>query len=225
MRRIMLLFVTALAFIGFSFSPVVALAETSETSAGIDVSTQESVEDEEVVGNEENVEDSSNEDEELERVLLPTICGIVGLVGTAALYLLFSGKLGSLKKIFDSLVGWFTKKQEELANEEIDLKKFKEDLTVAVKSNEEIKGLLREAYESNKEQYQQFTGLIEKTARTVIEECAKTIHETTQREKIIQEQYERIKSVLLKMAAGNSELVRTGIADDIIKELEEGKEQ
>lgn len=224
MRRIALIFATVLAFIGFSFSPVIAYAETNETSVEIEVSASDSVTDEEVVDSVEKVENYSNEDEELERVLLPTICGIVGLAGTAALYLLFSGKLGSLKKIFNSLVGWFTEKKEELANEEIDLKKFKEDLTVAVKSNEEVKALLAESFESNKEQYQKFVGLIEKTAQKVFEECAKTLHEASKQEEIVQAQYERIKSVLLKMAAGNSELVRTGIADDIIKELEENKE-
>ena len=165
-----------------------------------------------------------SEKEDINTVLLPVVCGIVGLLGSCLLFLVFRGKLDKLKKAFSDIVSWFTKKKEELATEEIDLKKFKNDLTEAVSSNEEIKALLQQAYENNKAQYLAFKQAIEDAVKTAADMVStmKTNFEANAAE--IQKQYEQIREILIKMVVGDAELVRKGIADDIVKAFEKKKE-
>ena len=169
---------------------------------------------------EESVETSMDEpekEEDVNTILLPVVSGIVGLVGAGLLYLLFSGRLDKLKKAFSDIVSWFTKKKEELATEEVDLKKFKEDLTAAVCSNEEVKALLQQAYENNKEQYLAFKQAIADTVKLSTEMVGEMKKSFDIRAEEIEKQYSQIKEILIKMVAGNAELVRQGIADEIIK--------
>ncbi len=169
----------------------------------------------------DTVEDPTEEptEEDMNTILLPVVSGIVGLAGAGVLYLLFSGRLDKLGKAFNEMLSWFTKKKEELETEEIDLKKFKEDLTAAVCSNEEVKALLQQAYENNKEQYIAFKQVIADTVKTSVEMVGEMKASFDSRAEEIQKQYKQIREILIKMAAGMSELVRQGIADDIVKSL------
>lgn len=146
-----------------------------------------------------------SEEDKLERILLPVLCGIAGLFGSMLLLLLLKGKLLELKKIFLSLVSWFKKEQMSLADEGIDLKEYKEKIIAAVSSNEEIKNALEDAYNSNKEQY----GLLQK-------DNASFIDLLLEKTSIVQKQYDQIREILIKIVIGTPELIRNGIADEIV---------
>lgn len=190
---------------------------TDGTMAGIDYaySPDNSADD-----SAESLVGEPTEERDHNTILLPVVCGIVGLAGAGLLCLLLNGKLGKLKKAFSDIVSWFTKKKEELATEEIDLKKFKEDLTTAICSNKEIKAWLEKSYESNKEQYLVFKQAIEDTVKTATEMVSEIKKDVVVRMEEFEKKYDQICGILVKMAAGNAELVRQGIADNIIKSLE-----
>ena len=88
----------------------------------------------------------------------------------------------------------------------------------------EIKALLQQAYENNKAQYLAFKQAIEDAVKTAADMVStmKTNFEANAAE--IQKQYEQIREILIKMVVGDAELVRKGIADDIVKALEKKKE-
>ena len=85
------------------------------------------------------------------------------------------------------------------------LKEYKEKIIAAVSSNEEIKNALEDAYNSNKEQY----GLLQKDIASFIDLLLK-------KTSIVQKQYDQIREILIKIVIGTPELIRNGIADEIV---------
>ena len=195
-------------FFLFSDGTAVEIIEEEEPpdTPIVDVSTEESAL--------EEVKDDSSE------IISPIVSGLAGLAGAALLYLAFSGKMGKLKEAFEGLLSWFKKKGEEIAAEEIDLKKIEEGFLQAVKSNEGVQKLLEEAQARSSEEYQAVlsavTGLAKEMSDTVL--TMKAVYEVRAEE--IEKQYNQIKSVLIKIASGDANLVRRGVADEIVKELE-----
>jgi hypothetical protein len=213
MKRIKIYFLTLLvsvvAFLGVGSVPLLLtkaeeISESSAISAETDQTTEETL-------------TAQNESSE---IILPVVSGFAGLAGAALLYLAFSGRLGKLKTAFDGIVAWFQKKGEDLATEEIDLKKLEEQFLEAVRSNEEMQALLKEAQERSAEEYKAMLSAVQGLAKNMSEAVGEMRATYERRAEEIEKQYHQIKDVLISIAAGNPNLVRSGVADKIVKTLE-----
>ncbi|MBQ9113911.1 MAG: hypothetical protein IJY05_03205 [Clostridia bacterium] len=185
--------------------------------------TDDTMADEEIPETEENGEimsDTVSEDEEVKDITLPVVCGVTGLSGVALLFLLFKGKLKKIGKAFDAVVSWFTKKQEEVTTEELDLKKIEQSFASAVSSNEEVKTLLQQAYERNKEEYDALCRIIKETVTEAVRMVEEMKACYDKKSEVFAKQYEQIKTILIKIATGSAELVRHGVADEVVKLIE-----
>ena len=179
---------------------------------------------EEAIEDSVNNEDSSDDipnvtktDDDEEYDLKPIIlAGIVSIVGCLLLYAIFKGKIDGIIKDVNFVIEWFKNKEEDLSSEEVSLKEYKDSLVKAVVSNEEVKKLLEKAYEQNEEEYETLKSAIVNTAETVVSMYEK-------RAAVIAKQYEQIKGILVKLATGNADLVRNGLADEIIQMVENDK--
>lgn len=204
---------------------------SSETSANHSQNDEETAKDElpeevpeSVVGGENSpifdAPTQIGEDEEIKEAVVPIVSGFAGLVGAALLYLALSGKLGKLKEAFEGILKWFKQKSEELVAEEIDVKELEKKFVEAVESNEEIKEILKTVQERNAEEYDAVLSAV----RALTESMAETVMDIhKQYEKRVEEmanEYHQIKDVLIKLLAGNPNLVRSGVADVLIKNLE-----
>ena len=238
----LILAAVAVAF-GFGFMPMTAYAEevtetpeigTENTENSGDTATDGEIPETNENGENTDVETGNNtivdepsEDKDKQTVISSAICGVVGLTGTAVLCLIFSGKFTSVKKIFESIVSFFTEKKEELATEEVELKKIKEDLSTfksdlmsAISSNDQIKTLLEQSYENNKAEYEMLRSVIKETVNTAVDMVKEMKGCYENRALVLEKQFVQIKTILVKIATGSSELVRQGLADDIVKMLE-----
>lgn len=142
-------------------------------------------------------------------IVQPVVSGAIGLIGTLLVQALFGGKLNGLATSFNTIVSWFKKKGEDLAQEEVDLKEYKSSLESAVESNKKV----QENLESMKNDFD--NGLDDITDK--YNETQETIKKHME---VVNGNYNTIKVVLMQMAAGNPDLIRNGTADDIIKQLE-----
>ena len=197
--------------------------ESTETVETLE-NTDDTATDEETPETDENGEITSDtvpEDEEIKDITLPVICGVTGLSGVALLFLLFKGKLKKIGKAFDGIVSWFKKKKEEVTTEEIDLKKIEQAFADAVNSNKEVKALLEQAYARNKEEYDALCGMIKETITTATDMVGEMKSCYEKSAETLEMQYKQIKTILRKIVTGSSELVRHGVADEVVKLIED----
>lgn len=166
----------------------------------------------------EEVEDDSEE------IVAPIVSGLAGLAGVTLLYLAFSGKMEKLKESFDAILSWFKKKGEELVDKEVDLNNIKDGILKAVQSNEHIQKLLLEAQEKGVAEYQAMMIAVKSLAEDMALSVQNMKDYYEAKAASIEAEYKQIKSILIKLASDNSMLVRCGIADEIVKELEKGVE-
>lgn len=185
--------------------------EESQDTPIVDVSTEETSVSEEV-------EDDSEE------IVAPIVSGLAGLAGATLLYLAFSGKMGKLKEAFDAILSWFKKKGEELVDEEVDLKNIKEGFLKAVQSNEHIQELLLQAQKKGTAEYQEMMTAVKSLAENMAASVQNMKDYYEAKAASIEAEYKQIKRILIKIASDDSMLVRCGIADEIVKELEKGIE-
>lgn len=189
------------------------LASAEETTETLAETTTSDIPDEEPVPAKEAEKTTFlgfDLDEETKELVQPFISGFAGLAGAALLYLSFSGHMGKLKSAFDGIVSWFQKKGEELVGDEIDIKKLQEGLKKAIESNTELKTALEALKGSQAETYEKVMAAVNSLVQSY-----------EAREEEMLREYKQIKGVLIKLLAGNPSLVRSGIADEMIKELEE----
>ena len=97
-------------------------------------------------------------------------------------------------------------KQEEVENEEETLKEIKKGVHDAYKKLVELR-------EKNSEEYAEILSAVKKLVSRVLNENEDTL-------KLTDEHYNMIMQILEMIAVGNSELVRKGVADDIVKKIE-----
>lgn len=220
MKRMKYMVVTvalaALLFCGVTPCLYSVAAATAETT---------SVENTEMVETPENTDDTtldepSDEKESVKDITLPVLCGVTGLSGVALLYLLFKGKLKKIGTAFESIVSWFREKKEEVTTEELDLKKIEQEFASAVETNETVKELLQQAYERNREEYDTLCCMIKETMTTAVDMVGEMKACYENRATTLERQYEQIKTILRKITAGSSELVRRGVADEVVELIE-----
>ena len=238
-RRIVVIFAAAMLCFGLSVAPLSAKAETetivesSDIVSKNEVSTDDIIAGEETPVEEENASNSSNleletddgwgMDPELEKYLQPLICAAGGLSGTAMVLLWFALLFKKGLKAFKEIRSWWKDKKEELANDGIDLAKIRNEIVNAITSNEEVKAQLEELSRQNKEEYNAFLSAV----NTAIDSATKLVSAAEEacekRVEICEKAYQQIKEILILIATGNSELIRRGIADEIVRKFMEEK--
>ncbi len=173
----------------------------------------------------DNSEESFEEGKETaltdEEIMVPIIGGLASIAGVALLYLTFRGKLGKLKDVFEGIAAWFKKKGEDLATEEIELKAIQGKIVDAIKSNEDIQKTLKKAQERNSEEYQEILSKVRGLTQDMANNVCEMRDVYIKRAEEVEKQYMQIKDVLIKLAAGNPTLVRSGVADELVKTLQE----
>lgn len=145
-------------------------------------------------------------DKDMDKFLQPILCGAAGLVGTlivVAIVLFFLKKYGKEVKEF---LKWLRERKVSFENEEKTLKTIDGHILSTYNKLEELR-------EKNGTEYAEVLKLVKDLISTVLKENADTHH-------ITDEHYHKIMKILEMLAVGNSELVRKGVADNIVKEIE-----
>lgn len=213
-KRSKIILVAGLLSLGLFWGGGIAyLANAEETTETLVETTTSDAPDEEPVA-EKEVEKTTflgfDLDEDTKELVSPFISGFAGLAGAAMLFLAFSGHMGKLKSAFDGIVSWFQKKGEELVGDEIDIKKLQVGLQKAIESNAELKTALEALKGSQTETYE-----------NVMAAVNSLVNSYEAREEEILREYKQIKDALIKLLAGDPTLVRSGVADETIKMLQE----
>lgn len=179
--------------------------ETDDITSSVELDNSNSV-----------VEDVENND----WILTPVVAGSAGIIGTIIIVAGFTGKLKQLVVAFNAIVSWFTKKREDMTEEEVDLKVYKENLEQAVLDNQTLRTEMRETAKQNREEYLLLVGKVD----GVVDQITKQNNEINKKHdedlSKIKDEYVVIKQVLMKLAAANPDLIRMGVADEIVKQLE-----
>ena len=184
--------ITAVALVFcVGITPVLASAEETAETP---------VESTEIVETEEDTKD----------YVLPVICGVTGLAGVGLVALFVWKKWGKVVECFASIKDWFSKRKEELDDKQVSLDTIKTEILEAVKSNESVKDLLEKAREKSAEEY-----------RLIMEAVGEALQAVKDKAEEANKKYEQIMSILIKMTAGSEEYVRRGIADEVLKMVEE----
>ena len=169
-------------------------------------------------------------DEELDKYLQPIICAVAGISGTSALVLVFAAFSGVIKKKFKEIVVWWKSKKEELSKEGVELNAIKAEISEAVLSSKEVKEQLEILSKQNHDEYIAFLTAVKEAINAATEMVHTSQEYYEKKAKIRDKQYEQVKEILILIATGNSELVRKGVADEIVKKFdtetlnEKGKE-
>lgn len=145
-------------------------------------------------------------DEDVDKFLQPILCGAAGLCGTlivVVFVLVFLKKYGKEIKEF---LKWLRERKLSFENEEKTLKTIDEHILSTYNKLEELR-------EKNGTEYAEVLKLVKDLISTVLKENADTLNMTD-------EHYHKIMKILEMLAVGNSELVRKGVADNIVKEIE-----
>ena len=170
----------------------------------------------EIDNNDIVVEDTGDTD----WILTPVVAGATGIIGVLIVVAGFTGNLKKLVVAFNTLVSWFTKKREEMSEEEVDLKVYKESLEQAVLDNQSLRKEMQETAKQSREEYLMVVGKVD----CVVDQITKQNNEINKQHEEdlskIQGEYMVIKQVLMKLAAANPDLIRMGVADEIVKQLE-----
>ena len=238
-RKIALMLAIATAWLGLSFSPMIVKAEDVVEKPTQESEILDSMDESKIPVGNKNVEisgenetvdgeepdDGYNIDPELEKYLQPLICAAGGFGGTLMVILWAVFFFGKATKAFKGLVSWWKDKKEELANDGIDLAKIRDSVAAAVASNDEVKTALQALSEQNKEECKAFLSAVNTAidAATNLVNTAESACE--KRVALCEKEYQQIKEILILVATGNSELIRRGIADEIVKKFTEEKIQ
>lgn len=225
MKKLKIVFVAGLAALALCFGfflPVAyvsadEVSETSEISAEIGAESLESVESVETPAESESVENTPVLDEEtqdgapiidedMDKFLQPILCGAAGLIGTLIVVLIVFFFLRKYRKEVKEFFKWLRERKVSFENEEQTLKTIDEHILSTYNKLEELR-------EKNGTEYAEVLKLVKDLISTVLKENADTHH-------ITDEHYHKIMKILEMLAVGNSELVRKGVADNIVKEIE-----
>ena len=225
MKRLKTLVVAILAVAGFAawgsvpayiagadevFAPPEISVEISEKTTEYAAGVQTPA-DGEIFKNSDTLESvsSANEliiDEDVDKFLQPILCGAAGLVGTlivVAFCLFFLKKYGKEIKEF---LKWLRERKISFEEEEKELKAIDEHILLTYNKLEELR-------EKNGAEYAEVLNWVKDLISKVLKENADTLNLTD-------EHYHDIMVILEMIATGNSELVRKGVADNIVKKIE-----